>query len=246
MYFLIIFLQGPLNHQKTKEYLQELSGRDIPKYGVPAGRGIWLNYAAELYMKPDMRFFSGKRIVLREIPSETLIATLAKDKLLVNKSCYIIRLKDVGLYLYLLGVINSRAIGFWVSNEGDKANQNLFPRITMATIKRLPIPSPYMSNGKSDGVTTIQSRIASLVEKALAAKEKDSNADTSAFESEIDQLVYKLYGLTDDEIAIVEGRNETKQEPQGETARRPATSSRRRRQSAVPVVPASLDDEVLE
>ena len=234
------------DHQKTKEYLQELSGRDIPRYGVPTGRGIWLNYAAELYMKPDMRFFSGKRIVLREIPSETLIATLAKDKLLVNKSCYIIRLKDVGLYSYLLGVINSRAIGFWVANEGDKANQNLFPRITMATIKRLPIPSPYMSNGKSDGVAAIQSRIASLVEKVLGAKEKDSNADTSALELEIDKLVYRLYGLTDDEIAIVEGRDKAAQEQQGDSARRPAASSRRRKQSDAVALSESTDDEVLE
>lgn len=32
-------------------------------------------------------------------------------------------------------------------------------------------------------------------------------ADTSALESEIDHLVYDLYGLTEDEIAIVEGTN---------------------------------------
>ena len=62
-------------------------------------------------------------------------------------------------------------------------------------------------------------------------------------ESEIASLVYKLYGLTDDEIAIVEGKNETNQEPQGETARRPAASLRRHRQSTVS---ASPDDEVLE
>jgi hypothetical protein len=65
-------------------------------------------------------------------------------------------------------------------------------------------------------------------------------------ESAMPPLVYKLYGLTDDEIAIVEGRNETKQEPQGETARRPAASPRRRWQSTVPATPAPLDDEVLE
>lgn len=32
------------------------------------------------------------------------------------------------------------------------------------------------------------------------------NADTSALEKQIDQMVYELYGLTDDEIAIVEGK----------------------------------------
>jgi hypothetical protein len=31
-------------------------------------------------------------------------------------------------------------------------------------------------------------------------------ADTSALEREIDEMVYKLYGLTEDEIAIVEGK----------------------------------------
>ena len=45
-----------------------------------------------------------------------------------------------------------------------------------------------------------------IVDRILAAKEKDSNADTSALESEIDALVYRLYGLTDEEIAVVEGR----------------------------------------
>ena len=234
------------DHQKNKDYLPELSGRDIPKYGVPKGRGIWLNYGAELYMKPDMRFFSGKRIVLREIPSETLIATLAKEKLLVNKSCYIIRLKEVGLYSYLLGILNSRALGFWVSNEGDKANQNLFPRITMATIKRLPIPRPDLGNGETRSGVTIQTQISALVDKVLAVKARESDADTSSLETEIDQLVYKLYGLTDDEIAIVEGKSETDQEPQDETARRSAASPRRRRQSPVPASSESTDDEVLE
>ena len=59
-------------------------------------------------------------------------------------------------------------------------------------------------------------------------------------------LLAKHHGLTDDEIAIVEGRNETKQEPQGEAARRPAATSRRRRQATTPPTPAPTDDEVLE
>ena len=85
-----------------------------------------------------------------------------------------------------------------------------------------------------------------FVSRIFAVKKSYLTADMSALESEIDQLVYKLYGLTNDEIAIVEGRNETKQEPQGGTARRPAASSRRRRQATTPPTPAPTDDEVLE
>ena len=39
----------------------------------------------------------------------------------------------------------------------------------------------------------------------LAAKAANAEADTSVLEREIDQLVYKLYDLTPEEIAIVEG-----------------------------------------
>jgi hypothetical protein len=45
-----------------------------------------------------------------------------------------------------------------------------------------------------------------LVNQILAAKKKDPNADTSVLEKEIDEMVYALYGLTPEEIAIVEGR----------------------------------------
>ena len=110
----------------------------------------------------------------------------------------------------------------------------MFPKIKGYQLRELPIPDV----GKKE-----QRDVVSVVEKIIEAKKTDPSSNTTSLEDEINTLVYKLYGLTDDEIAIVEGRNEIKQEPQGETARRPAASPRRRRQSSTP---ATLDDEVLE
>jgi len=42
-----------------------------------------------------------------------------------------------------------------------------------------------------------------------AAKRKDPHADTLKLEREIDQLVYQLYKLMPDEIAIVEGTSKS-------------------------------------
>jgi len=50
-----------------------------------------------------------------------------------------------------------------------------------------------------------QQRVERLVDRILAAKQRDPTADTSALEREIDGLVYALYGLTPEEIKIVEG-----------------------------------------
>lgn len=49
-----------------------------------------------------------------------------------------------------------------------------------------------------------QTEIIGLVDKILLTKRANSSADTSALESEIDRLVYQLYGLTEEEIAIIE------------------------------------------
>jgi adenine-specific DNA-methyltransferase len=43
-----------------------------------------------------------------------------------------------------------------------------------------------------------------LVSQIHNAKKQDPAADTCALEKEIDQLVYQLYGLTDEEIKMVE------------------------------------------
>ncbi len=40
---------------------------------------------------------------------------------------------------------------------------------------------------------------------SIEAKKKDPAADTGKWEKEIDEMVYKLYGLTEEEIKIVEG-----------------------------------------
>jgi adenine-specific DNA-methyltransferase len=50
------------------------------------------------------------------------------------------------------------------------------------------------------------SDIEKVVDKIVMAKTINSHADTKELEDEIDRQVYKLYGLTEDEIAIVEDR----------------------------------------
>ena len=61
-------------------------------------------------------------------------------------------------------------------------------------LSEIPIARP----GKQAGA------IVALVDRILAAKQRDAEADTSALEREIDELVYALYGLTPKEKKIVE------------------------------------------
>ena len=50
----------------------------------------------------------------------------------------------------------------------------------------------------------MEDKIISLVDKILQLKGRDVNSDTREFEEEIDRVVYGLYGLTGEEIKIIE------------------------------------------
>ena len=93
---------------------------------------------------------------------------------------------------YLLAVMNSStARDFLRANR--RSNIHLYPD----DWKKLPIP---------DVKPEKQAPIVALVEQILAAKKADKSAYITSLEAEIDCLVYALYGLTEDEIAVVEGK----------------------------------------
>ena len=48
-------------------------------------------------------------------------------------------------------------------------------------------------------------KIVGLVDKVIEGKK--NNIDTKELEEEIDRIVYTLYGLTEEEIKIIEGNN---------------------------------------
>lgn len=48
-----------------------------------------------------------------------------------------------------------------------------------------------------------QNDFVKIVDKIIAAKSKDQQADTSELEKKIDEMVYKLYNLTEEEKKIV-------------------------------------------
>lgn len=106
---------------------------------------------------------------------------------------------------YLLGLLNSKLLWFFHKNLTISVQQG-FLRIYVYNLEKLPI-ADIPSKGKQP--------IVGLVNKILAITKDDDYLDNPTkqakvkeLEEQIDQMVYKLYGLTDKEIAIVEGRGD--------------------------------------
>ena len=65
----------------------------------------------------------------------------------------------------------------------------------MKPIEAIPIPSTSRTD---------QAALEALVDRILAAKQANPQADVTNLEREIDERIYHLYGLTPEEIRIVE------------------------------------------
>jgi adenine-specific DNA-methyltransferase len=102
------------------------------------------------------------------------------------------RIKAVSLN-FVLALLNSRLYYFWLYHMGQRKGEAL--ELYQKPLAEVPI--------KQIG-TDEQKPFIKLVDRILAAKQRDADADISALKREIDKLVYSLYGLTTEEIQIVE------------------------------------------
>ena len=95
---------------------------------------------------------------------------------------------------FLLGILNSKVSQWYFNLIGTTTGMGT-NRWKKYKIEMLPIKTP---------TTNQEHEVEILVNSIIKIKKQDTFADTSALESEIDQLVYKLYELTEEEIEIVE------------------------------------------
>ena len=120
---------------------------------------------------------------------------------------------------YLLGVLNSRLFWFAISNIsipfGVRAGQYRY-RLIYQYMKKVPIRVVGLSDtadiGRRDRVAKLVIAMLDLHKQFAAAKSEVQKSlirrQINATDAEIDRLVYDLYGLTAEEIAIVEGASE--------------------------------------
>ena len=64
--------------------------------------------------------------------------------------------------------------------------------------------APLLVSPVTDANQSLVGQIKTLVDEIIAAKTATPDADVVSLENEIDRVVYSLYGLTAEEIAIVE------------------------------------------
>ena len=119
--------------------------------------------------------------------------TLDTEQHYLPSNAYILTSETIPIR-FILGLLNSNLLHYYFGFIGVMTAGGAYT-LKAATIEALPI---------AIGTKEQQKEIANRVESILNAKAKDKQIDVSSIEFEIDHLVYDLYGLSENEIKIVE------------------------------------------
>jgi hypothetical protein len=114
---------------------------------------------------------------------------------------------------YFLAILNSSLATYFVKKIAFELTEGAFTKVRTNQLARFPVRSIDFGNPSDE---RHHDDLVALVEKMLELHEEvaKSNFDSEkepierqikATDKKIDQLVYQLYGLTEEEIKIVEG-----------------------------------------
>ena len=196
------------SYSKTWQYLNEfkheLEGRQKGKLKGPSWYG--LSFASSLQM------FSVRKIITPTLSPQNSFALDQNGNFFpqgAGGGCGLVPKRDISVY-YLLGLLNSHLHTFFFQRISSPFQGGWYayePRY----LERIPIRTINFSDPAEKAA---HDRLVSLVERMLSLHKQSPRTpqekemlqrEIESTDDQIDALVYRLYGLTEAEIRIVEG-----------------------------------------
>ena len=137
--------------------------------------------------------FKKEKIVWIELSDLGRFSLCNDEVYLLNSAYFLLPPSDINSK-FLLGILNSSTIRFYLSLVAETSGMGT-SRWINNYVKEFPIPVVTYEQ---------QAGIIKIVNQILKAKIANPDADTTDLEQEIDERVYALYNLTQEEIAVIE------------------------------------------
>ena len=148
-----------------------------------------------LHRPRNKQIFLKQEKIIGVITGDRIIVALDVNQIFPTDGLYVMASNGKYSNKLLVGVLNSKLLTYFYRLLSMEVKRTL-AQIKPTILKDLPV--------KFDNEKILR-QIESIVDQILTGRKENPNADTIALEKEIDQLVYQLYELTEEEIKIVEG-----------------------------------------
>ena len=191
-------------------WIKYLDGVDVGRYFL-GWSGEYIQYGDNLAARRKPELFANERILVRQIPSNPpyCINAVYTEEHYVNdlNSNNILNPKGEYSLCYILGIINSKLLSSWFIAAFDKLQRKIFPQFKVNELARFPICRATKKQQKPivalvDKMLLLQKELREAPEHS--EKWKRVKSDIEKTDLKIDEEVYKLYGLTREEVKVIE------------------------------------------
>jgi len=169
-----------------------LWGEDITKYKLEWNGKEWIDYSDGIANPRQPKFFNGLRLLVREITNPSIFSTITEDEFYHDPAIIVVLDSGNGIEC-LCAILNSKLGSFYHFNSSPKATKGAFPKILVEDIKNFPVKLPQN-----------QTSIIKLANQIISLKKENPQSDTSKLEQEIDNLIFELYGLSEEDIQLIQ------------------------------------------
>jgi hypothetical protein len=182
-----------------------LRGRDITRYHIAPTEERYLSYGPWLAEpRPAAKFDAPEKIFMRQTGDSLIAAIDDEQRLGMNNLHVIVPREGAWSAKRLIAFLNSRMLNWFYQTINPEKGEAL-AEVKRSHIALLPIPHPPDNGVRLDRlVDSMLSLHKRLSAEPLPQRQEQLQREIDATDRQIDQLVYELYGLTEEEIKIVE------------------------------------------
>lgn len=192
-----------------ENWLPLMRGSLMNKYENRWNNNSWIQYGEWLAEPKDSKIFEAEEKIIVRQTGDSIIATIIGKNIIARDNLHILISNSLN-HKFILGVLNSKLTDFYYYQINPERGEVL-AQVKKNHVEQLPLPKINEKNRPSHNqiisyVEQLLQLHQDLKTEKLVSKKVYFESRIKYCESKINELVYQLYELTNQEINIVEGK----------------------------------------
>lgn len=192
-----------------ENWLPLMRGSLMNKYENRWNNNSWIQYGEWLAAPRDKKIFEAEEKIIVRQTGDSIIATIIGKDIICRNNLHILISKELN-HKFILGILNSKLTDFYYFQINPERGEVL-AEVKKNHVEQLPLPKNNNKNQESNNL--IVSYVEQLLQlnkdlqtENLESKKVHLESRIEYCENKINEIVYQLYELTNEEIKIVEGK----------------------------------------
>ncbi|MDR2692610.1 MAG: N-6 DNA methylase [Chitinispirillales bacterium] len=190
---------------KGRNWKPLLRGSLINRYVDFWDNDSWIQYGEWLAAPRNHDIFEAEEKIVVRQTGDSIIATIIGAKIICRDNLHIIISTKIN-HKFLLGIINSKLTNFYYYQINPERGEAL-AQVKKSHVERLPIPKNVSKEQETEIIKHVNRLLKfnkDLQSATLPGQIERLQSRIAHSEDQINAVVYALYGLTEEEIKIVE------------------------------------------